>query len=160
MSASDACAIPLTAAGRQPLFFFGTLMDADVLSRVIGRPVAQDALRPGWLGGARRVRGLWVTYPVLVPAPHGRVEGRLWRDADRRDIHRVNHFESGEYRADLRTVTDARKRAYQAWLFAGLDRATMAPGTEPWSLEAWRGAHKEAFLAECDRWMADCAEPA
>ena len=30
--------IPLSAAGRQPLFFFGTLMDLDILSYVLARP--------------------------------------------------------------------------------------------------------------------------
>jgi hypothetical protein len=35
-------AIPVSAVGRDPLFFFGTLMDRDVLSRVLDRPIGPD----------------------------------------------------------------------------------------------------------------------
>lgn len=153
-------AIPLAAAGLQPLFFFGTLMDADVLAKVVDRPVAREALRPGRLAGFRRMRGLNVTYPVLVPARMSSVAGRLWPDAGRRDIHRINHFESGEYRAELHPVVDALGTVHRAWLFIGLDRAPMAASAEPWRLEAWQREHKSTFMAACDRWMADCAEPA
>ena len=36
--------IPLAAAGRQPLFFFGTLTDLDVLAYVLQRPIDLDDL--------------------------------------------------------------------------------------------------------------------
>ena len=37
-------------------FFFGTLMDRDVLAAVLDRPVAGDELSRAWLHGYRRVR--------------------------------------------------------------------------------------------------------
>jgi hypothetical protein len=35
----------------------------------------------------------------------------------------------------------------------------LVPGDEPWDLGAWQQQHKQAFLAQCDAWMADCPEP-
>ena len=37
-------------------FFFGTLMDRDVLASVLDRPVARDELSRAWLHGYRRLR--------------------------------------------------------------------------------------------------------
>jgi gamma-glutamylcyclotransferase (GGCT)/AIG2-like uncharacterized protein YtfP len=153
----DAAAlIPLSAAGRQPLFFFGTLTDLDVLAYVIERPIDLDDLRPATIAGFRRVRAAGASYPVLVPDPGGRVEGRLLRRATRRDIARINHFESEEYRAELHGVVDAAGEGHAAWLYLGLDH--LAASDEPWSLDAWQRSHKPGFFAACDGWMADFVE--
>ena len=154
--------IPLSAAGREPLFFFGTLTDLDVLAYVLGRPVDLDDLEPAVLDGHRRVRALDASYPLLLPAPFGTkaaaVSGMLLRRASRRDIARVNHFESGEYRAELRPVRALGDGlTWQAWLYVALDG--LAATDEPWELEAWRARHKPGFFAACDGWMADCPEP-
>ena len=155
----DAAAlIPLSAAGRQPLFFFGTLTDLDVLAYVLERPIDLDDLRPATIAGFRRVRAAGASYPVLVPDPGGRVDGRLLRRATRRDIARINHFESEEYRAELHGVVDAAGETHAAWLYLGLDH--LAASDEPWSLETWRRSHKPGFFAACDGWMADFAEEA
>ena len=156
--------IPLSAAWREPLFFFGTLTDLDVLAYVLGRPVDLDDLEPAALDGHRRVRALDASYPLLLPAPFGTgagaaVPGMLLRRASRRDIARVNHFESGEYRAELhpvRALGDGLTR--QAWLYVALE-GRLAATDEPWELEAWRALHKPGFFAACDGWMADCPEP-
>ena len=151
--------IPLAAAGRQPLFFFGTLMDLDVLAYVLERPIDLDDLAPATLAGYRRVQAVGVSYPVLVPDRAGVVEGRLLRRATRRDIARINHFESGEYRAELHAVvyrTMARRRRHGsiwAWVIS-------AATAEPWSLAAWQAMHKPGFFAACDGWMADCPDDA
>ena len=59
--------IPISAAGHQPLFFFGTLMDLDVLTYLLERPVDLDDLCPAAITGFRRVRVLGAGYPVLTP---------------------------------------------------------------------------------------------
>lgn len=145
--------IPLSAAGRQPLFFFGTLMDVDVLAYVLARPVDLDALVPAWIEGFRRVGSGAGSYPVLVPEPGGRVEGRLLRRASRRDIARINHYESGEYRAELRPVRGPDGAERPAWLYLGLDH--LGTTDEPWELATWQARHKDGFFAACDGWMAD-----
>ena len=150
--------IPLAAAGRQPLFFFGTLTDLDVLAYVLERPIDLDDLAPAALAGYRRVQALGVSYPVLVPDRAGVVEGRLLRRATRRDIARINHFESGEYRAELHAVSTDDGAAQPAWLYLGLGH--LAAAGEPWLLGAWQAMRKPGFFAACDGWMADCPDDA
>ena len=148
--------IPLAAAGRQPLFFFGTLTDLDVLAYLLERPVDLDDLQPATIAGFRRVRARGASYPVLVPAAEGRVEGRLLRKATARDIARINHYESEEYLAELRLVTNAAEEQVAAWLYLGLDG--LAAGDTDWSLGEWQRTAKAGFLRACDGWMADFAE--
>ena len=76
-----AAMIPPAAAGRQPLFFFGTLMDLDVLTYLLERPVDVADLRPATIQGFRRARAAGASYPVLVPEPGSQVDGRLLRRA-------------------------------------------------------------------------------
>ena len=149
--------IPLTAAGRQPLFFFGTLMDLDVLAYLLERPVDLDDLQPAAISGFRRVCAAGASYPVLVPWPDGVVEGRLFSRARTRDIARINHYESEEYLAELRLVTNAAEEQVAAWLYLGLDG--LAAGDTDWSLGEWQRTAKAGFLRACDDWMADFVEP-
>lgn len=148
--------IPLSAAGRQPLFFFGTLMDLDVLAHVLARPIAVDDLMVATIEGYRRVGTTAGNYPVLLPEPGGVVEGRLLRRASRRDIARINHYESGEYRAELHEVHDATGARHAAWLYRALDH--LGATEEVWELTAWQERHKAGFFAACDGWMADFVE--
>src|SRR3954463_6988818 len=94
--------IPLSAAGGQPLFFYGTLMDLDVLAYLLERPVDLGDLEGARITGLRRMAAHGTRCPGLVPKPGGKVEGRLLRRATVRDIARINHYESEEYLAELR----------------------------------------------------------
>lgn len=148
--------IPRSAAGRQPLFFFGTLMDLDVLAYVLARPVDVDDLVPAAIEGFRRVAIRSGSYPMLVPHSGTTVEGRLLRRASVRDIARINHYESEEYRAELHSVRASDGCLLPAWLYLGLDH--LQATDEPWDLETWQARHKEGFFAACDGWMADFVE--
>jgi len=149
--------IPFSAAGGQPLFFYGTLMDLDVLAYLLERPVDLDDLEAATITGFQRTTAIGARYPVLVPEPGGKVEGRLLRRATVRDIARINHYESEEYLAELRTVTTGAGREVAAWLYLGLDG--LAAGDLPWSLKVWRRTVKPGYFAACDGWMADFEEP-
>lgn len=148
--------IPLTAAGRQPLFFFGTLMDRDVLAHVLSRPVDPDELMPASLAGFRRLGCRAGSYPVLVPGHGTLVEGLLLRRASRRDIARINHYESEEYEVELRLVATAEGH-WPAWLFRALDH--LEDDGIPWALASWQARHKAGFFALCDGWMRNFVEP-
>ena len=93
---------------------------------------------------------------MLVPAPDATVDGLLLRAASRRDILRLNHFESGEYHAELRPVR-TRDGAHAARLaLRGAGRpAGVGRGLED---EDWRRRHLADFLPACDAWMADWPE--
>lgn len=148
--------IPQAAAGRQPLFFFGTLMDPDVLAYVLARPVDVRDLVPATIAGFRQAGIRARSYPVLVPCPGHLLQGRLLRHASRCDIARINHYESGEYRAELHAVTDGQGRQRAAWLYLALNH--LEATAEGWDLAAWQRRHKPRFFAACDGWMADFTE--
>lgn len=145
--------IPLAAAGRQPLFFFGTLMDLDVLTFLLERPIDLADLCPAVIRGFRRCGIAGASYPMLVPDEGAVVEGRLMRRATARDIARINHYESEEYRAELHPVSTGAGVETAAWLYLGLDQLEAA--AEPWSLGRWQTQHKAGFFAACDVWMSD-----
>lgn len=151
--------VPPAAADRgEPLFFYGTLTDPDVLARVLARPVDPRDLEPATLAGFGRVGVLGASYPVLVPTPGGSVDGLLLLRATRRDIARINRFEGEEYRAEAHDVRTAGGGARRAWLYLGVEGA-LTPSGDPWALEAWRRLHKAAFLAACADWAAAPREP-
>jgi gamma-glutamylcyclotransferase (GGCT)/AIG2-like uncharacterized protein YtfP len=148
--------IPMHAARRDPVFFFGTLLHHEVLETVLDRSVAdheitEPAILPGW----RRERAAAASYPVLVPDAAARVEGRLLHGPSERCILRINHFEDEEYRASRVTVT-ADERELSAWVFLPLDHvAMMRPSGEPWHLDRWAHEHLDTYRHAIAHWMAD-----
>ena len=128
-----------------------------MLAWVLGRVPSTLELVPASLDGFRRVRALAASYPLLVPSIGASVIGRLLARPSMTDLVRIDHFESGEYRAERRTIRLDGGSACEAWLYVGLPH--LVPSEEPWDLAAWQRQHKAAFLAQCDAWMADCPEP-
>jgi gamma-glutamylcyclotransferase (GGCT)/AIG2-like uncharacterized protein YtfP len=149
--------IPLDAAGRDPIFLYGTLTDQHVLTRVLKRVLTESDLAPAWLPDARCVAAAGASYPLLLPALGDAVQGLLIQPASEREIRRLNHFESGEYQAERRIVHLRDGAEREAWLYVGLPH--LLASEEPWGLAAWQRNHKAAFLTLCDVWMADCPEP-
>ena len=137
-----------------PFFFFGTLMDHDVLEIVLGRRIVENELAPARLTGYRRIRTARQPYPMLRPDPDGVVEGMLLTEPSGRDEARILHFEDEEYVARRTTVRSASGRALEARVFYAL--AGMGETEEPWDLDSWASRHKGAFLRQCREWMRDC----
>lgn len=150
--------VPEEAAGRDDLFFFGTLMHLEVLKAVLAREVGPAETGGAVLMGYRRERAAEASYPVLVPDPRGAVEGLLLRRPSRRDIRRVNHFEDDEYEARHLPVTTRGGRRH-AWVFMALEHvAMMRPSGEPWELERWAEAHLAGYHAAIRGWMANAPD--
>lgn len=137
-------------------FFFGTLMDRDVLAAVLDRPVAGDELSRAWLHGYRRVRAAHTSYPILVPAPGVVVGGVVFQPRNARDDVRIRHFEDGEYAERWLLVHRAGGRRLVTRVFLALE--VLQATDEAWDLAAWARGHKEAFLEQCREWMRDCPE--
>jgi Gamma-glutamyl cyclotransferase, AIG2-like len=135
-------------------FFFGTLMDRDVLEIVLGRAVAENELAPARLGGYRRVRTASRPYPMLRPDPDGVIEGMLLIEASSRDEARILHFESEEYVDRPTAVRSACGQEIEARVFFAL--ASMGETEEPWEPGSWASRHKSDFLRQCREWMRDC----
>lgn len=138
-----------------PFFFFGTLMDADVLSRVIGRAVAARELAEGWLWGYRRHAARNAPYPVLRPHAACHVKGRLFTPADGDERARVDHFESEEYEPATFRVQQGT-RMVTALVYLDVDDLFDVLD-EDWSLHWFQTVEKPRYLPACDRWMADYA---
>ena len=108
---------------------------------------------PATLAGYRRVQA-WVSATrCWCRIARGVVEGRLLRRATRRDIARINHFESGEYRAELQLRGHGRGGDAAGMALSWAWTISLATA-EPWLLAAWQAMHKPGFFAACDGWMA------
>lgn len=136
-------------------FFFGTLMDRDVLAQVLDRPVADAELKPARLRGYRRVAAR-DAYPMLVPDPAGAVEGVLLRSPSGRDDVRIRHFEEDEFVDRQVTVElhDGRKTAALAFFAVGEMEVT----AQSWDFGTWAREEKARYLQRCRQWMHDCPE--
>ncbi len=78
-----------------PLFIYGSLMHPEVLSRVLGRtPETRGATLTGFRRGV--IRG--ESFPGVVPAESGSVEGLLVFDLTPSEIAEVDRFEDDFYR--------------------------------------------------------------
>lgn len=137
-------------------FFYGTLMDADVLARVAGRRVAASNVEPAVVSGYRRVYVAGAPYPMLVPAPEGRVEGRLVSGLGGLETRRVAWFEGAEYELRPVRVRAARRGELEALAF--MAGPGLGPSAEDWDLAAWRRRHKRAYLMRVAGWMAPYAK--
>ena len=135
-------------------FFFGTLMDREVLEIVLDRRVAENELAPAWLSGYRRVRTAKRPYPMLKPDPSGVTEGVLLQEASSRDEMRIRHFEDEEYVDRPAAVRLASGQEVEARVFFAL--AGLGETDEPWDPGSWACRHKPAFLRQCRKWMRHC----
>lgn len=129
-----------------PHFFFGTLMDPDILGLVIGRPVDPRELEPARLSGFRRVRVQGASYPVLVPDPAGLVEGRLWRAGAAAERARLDAYEGPGYRLEPVTVETRKGERLAALVYRAVPGA-LHPTDEVWELATWQARFKPLYLA-------------
>ncbi|MGF1562423.1 MAG: gamma-glutamylcyclotransferase family protein [Geminicoccaceae bacterium] len=134
-------------------FFFGTLLDPDVLGFVLDRPLRADELTAASLAGYARVCSADKTYPVLIEQTDASVEGAIMLAPSPRDELRIQHFESEEYDPAWRRVSLTNGTYVDARVFMAL--ASMSPGSEPWDLHGWAARHKAVFLQRCVYWMVD-----
>jgi hypothetical protein len=137
-------------------FFYGTLMDADVLGAVVGRAISPARLRPAVLAGYRRVYAKGASYPVLVPGgAEDLVEGRLFKDATAAEARRLRRYEGGHYGEATLKVTVTGEGSVEARTF--LPRPGVAATAEPWEFRPWQRRHKRAYMRGFKDSMGDSA---
>lgn len=141
MSAS----LPSEEAAVEPLFFFGTLMDPDILGLVIGRNVAAEELEPAVLRGFRRVRVRGASYPMLVADASGRVEGVLWRGVRAADRLRLDAYEGAGYRRTAINVETRTGETVRAQVYCAVP-GQLTPTDEEWDLGVWRKRFKSEYV--------------
>ena len=124
-------------------FFYGTLLDPDVRTHILGSWISRRELHPATLPGYRRVHIRDRHYPVVIPAAGDAVDGLLAEGLDRHAVRRLAEFESDEYVDAERTVLLETGRAVRARVFVASPLAI--PSEMPWTIEVWQRCHKATF---------------
>jgi len=150
-----------------PYFFYGTLCDPDVLCLVLGYRPSRRQLAPAVLPGFRRKIAKGRRYPVLVPAPAGRIGGMIFHPARQRDHDRLASYEGPEYAARQLPVRRAgtigagfgRARVFVAAL--GSRGGSKLPAEfSDWHPRQWQRRDKRRFLQSLlTQGPVPCAHP-
>lgn len=126
-------------------FFYGTLLDHDVMALVIGRRLPPAAFVPASLKGHVRRRARGVSYPILMREPGGEVEGVVVGGLTRRDVARLSAYEGPRYRiAPLKVTIDGKLKTVSVFEPKESSFQTV-DGT--WDLALWQGRYKRPFVA-------------
>lgn len=131
------------------LFFYGTLMDAEVREIVCGQPL--DSVEPALVQGFRRVFVAGRHYPMLLPHASGWVEGTLVTGLDAETVHRLQVYEGWEY--DLHPVKVRTHAGQSVLAHIFLCPQGIAADRREWRLEDWQRRHKRAFLPKARQLM-------
>ncbi|MEQ1868280.1 MAG: gamma-glutamylcyclotransferase family protein, partial [Micropepsaceae bacterium] len=84
-------------------FFYGSLMDRELLEAVIGRDASNLQFAPGWLKGYVADTAERYSFPTLVEHRTGRVDGIVVKGLTAADIGRIAYFDDEDYTS---TVAD------------------------------------------------------
>ena len=136
--------MPRRGAG-DALFFYGTLMDCDLLSRVLGPPIAPSELVPALLGGYRRSAVAGLPYPVVWRDPTASVNGVVLGGLTAAERDRLRRYEGENYFLMRGMAEFGQEPARSVLLFVPKPGAFVATG-EPWSLMRWRSHAKSKVL--------------
>ncbi|MEY4744221.1 MAG: hypothetical protein RL272_166 [Candidatus Parcubacteria bacterium] len=96
---------------KEKLFAYGTLRDGDIRKALFGgRPAGTPDALEGFTKTTTSIGG--ATYPNIVPADGGEVEGELM-EVDEETLARVDGYETGAYARKRMTL----KSGAQAWVY-------------------------------------------
>lgn len=136
---------------------------------VLGYRPSPRQLQPAILPGFRRKQARDRLYPILVPAPGGRVDGLLFTPGRPSDRQRLAAYEGPEYILRRLTVLAAPERSRSAApcragvFLAGRSprgESALPPARNDWHLERWRRRDKPQFLQSLKtRGPVPCANP-
>lgn len=126
------------------LFFFGTLMDAEVRSLVMGRDADPGTIEPAIAQGFRRVFVAGRHYPMLLAHASGWVEGTLVHGLDAERVHRLQVYEGWEYSLQPIQVQTNSGHKVMAHVFMCPPHIEADP--REWRLDQWQRRHKRTFL--------------
>ncbi len=133
-------------------FFYGSLMDLELLEAVIDRSASHLAFVPGWLTGYVAQTAHGYSFPTLIERKGARVDGLITQGLTDDDIARIAYFEDTEYAPTTVDVTTA-EADLAAQVF--MATATLRSSGEPWSFDHWRQHHKPLLVAVTRRVMRE-----
>ncbi len=133
-------------------FFFGSMMDQEVLEIVVGRTVLEEEMITTILPGYRRVGVANESYPALVHTSNQSIEGVLIEDLDASESLRIIYFEGEEYKPEEVQLQLKNHKPESAYCF--LASADLELVDREWDFESWRTQHLQDFLHLSEEWMA------
>ena len=140
-------------------FFYGTLMERELLSAVLGRRVWPCALAPAVLRGYRRRSVLGASYPVVLRQRRASVEGVILRGVGAAETARLCAYEGGGYEP-VKALAELPRRSVRRVLLFRPKRGAYTVSIRPWSFVGWRLHHKRlAMKAVVIGWVEQNAKP-
>lgn len=133
------------------MFFFGSLMDRDLLALVIGRAIDDLTVTEATLLGFERRRARDESFPIIVPHPGGRVDGVLVDGLGAADLDRIQFYESDDYALQAFKIDTAAGRA-EAQVF--LPTETLEDEGVVWDFESWLEEEKPMCLILAEELMS------
>lgn len=130
------------------LFFYGTLMDADVRELVCGEALDVE---PAIAQGFRRVFLAGKHYPMMLPHSSGWVEGTLATGLNAETVHRLQVYEGWEYNLHPLKVRTGSGQAVMAHVF--LCPPQIPADMRDWRLEEWQRRYKRTFMPKAQALM-------
>lgn len=131
-------------------FFYGTLMDADVLATVIGRAgaVGEKARLPGY----RRTFASGKHYPIISKDERGQVVGIAVKGLTEDEQAALRFYEGSNYAVETVSIFlgDA-KIAVDALVFSPAKLESAGP--DGWDLEVWQADTKPKFMDRLRKMM-------
>jgi hypothetical protein len=125
-------------------FFYGTLMDPEVVREVIGRPLSGCSPKKASLAGFKRVNVADATYPALTPDPESHVAGVLVSKITALEASRISRYEGSDYTMQVFDVTLGDGSTEEARVF--LPTQTLMLMDTLWDFDLWQKQDKKRFL--------------
>lgn len=125
-------------------FFYGTLLDPDVVAFVLGRRLPPASFAPGLLPGHKRRRAEGKSYPIVVRAPNSDVAGAVVGGLSTQDVERLAAYEGPGYRIVTVGVKGAGRYGMVSMFVPLISH--LQPTGEAWDLALWQRRHKRAFI--------------
>jgi hypothetical protein len=137
-------------------FFYGSLMDRELLSLVIGRTTDELRMEAATIHDFVCRRALNESFPILVPDPGGRVEGKFVTGLTAADIARLKFYEASDYEDSEYVLTalsvECRGELLPAQVF--FPTVHIAADETFWNFETWAAAERPLFMAMAEERMS------
>jgi hypothetical protein len=130
-------------------FFYGTLLDHDVIALVLGRRLPPKAFVPAILPGYSRWRVHGGSYPISLPDRKGEVPGAIVGGLSVRDVGRLAAYEGPGYRIAPLKVKVADRLTTVAVFEPIVSK--LKPTNKPWDLALWQRRDKRMFVERLTR---------
>jgi len=135
----------------KPLFSFGTLMDATVLSLVAGQPASALRIEPASLPGYTQKLVVAEAFPVVEPDRNGSVPGVAISGLSDTALQRIVFYEGEEYRLKEVEIEWPDRSIANAVFFE--DTGVYETADKPWDFYSWQRDEKADFLLRAEKYM-------